>query len=70
MVLMLLDIELCTAITASITSYFVSQVQGSVGGHRSLPEELRGLADMRADGALTEEEFATAKRTLLRGGLV
>jgi hypothetical protein len=66
-VLMLLGIGLFSAITASITSYFVSQ--GS-SGRRSLPEELRGLADLRADGALTEEEFGAAKTTLIGGGVL
>jgi voltage-gated potassium channel len=67
MALMLLGIGLFSAITASITSYFVSQ--GSGRGRRSATEELRELADLRADGALTDEEFATAKSALLRGGL-
>ena len=66
MTLMLLGIGLFSAITASITSYFISQ--GS-SARRSLPEELRGLADLRADGALTEQEFDAAKAALLRGGL-
>jgi len=66
MVLMLLGIGLFSAITASITSYFVSQ---GTSGHRSLPEELRGLADLRADGALTDDEFEAAKTTLIRGRL-
>jgi voltage-gated potassium channel len=66
MVLMLLGIGLFSAITATITSYFISQ--GS--GHRpSLPDELRALADLRADGALTEDEFEAAKTSLIRGGL-
>jgi voltage-gated potassium channel len=68
MVLMLLGISLFAGITASITSYFVSQGQGH-GAHASLAEELRGLADLRGDGALTEEEFAAAKTSLLRQGL-
>ena len=68
MALMLLGIGLFSAITASITSYFVSQ--GDQSGRRTLPEELRNLADLRADGALTEEEFASAKSALIRGGVV
>jgi hypothetical protein len=68
MVLMLLGIGLFSAITASITSYFVSQ--GDRPGRRSLPDQLRGLADLRADGALTDEEFASAKSALIRGGLI
>jgi voltage-gated potassium channel len=66
MVLMLLGIGLFSAITASITSYFVSQDHRA---RRSLPEELRGLADLRADGALTEDQFEAAKTALIRGGL-
>jgi voltage-gated potassium channel len=66
MVLMVLGIGLFSAITASITSYFVSHSEGSAGSRRSLPEELRGLADLRSDGALTEEEFKSAKQSLLR----
>jgi len=66
MILMLLGIGLFSAITASITSYFVSQ--GSAR-RRSLPEELRGLADLRSDGAITEEEFAEAKTSIIRGGV-
>lgn len=69
MVLMLLGITLFAGITASITSYFVSQGQGSGRAHASLAEELRGLADLRGDGALTEEEFAAAKTSILRRGL-
>ncbi len=67
MILMLLGIGLFSAITASITSYFVSQ--GS-SGRRSLPEELRGLADLRADGALSDDEFNAAKTAILRSGLM
>ncbi len=63
MVLMLLGIGLFAAITASITSYFVSQTRG---GRASLADELRSLADLRADGALTEQEFETAKAGVLR----
>jgi voltage-gated potassium channel len=67
MVLMLLGIGLFSAITASITSYFVNQDHTT--RRTSLPEELRGLADLRSNGALTEEEFANAKKVLIRGGL-
>jgi voltage-gated potassium channel len=67
MVLMLLGIGLFSAITASITSYFVSQTSSV---RRSLPEGLRELADLRTDGALTEAEFDAAKTALIRGGLV
>jgi voltage-gated potassium channel len=66
MVLMLLGIGLFAAITATITSYFVSQHGDRGAAHAALPEQLRALADLRADGALTEEEFAAAKLALLR----
>jgi hypothetical protein len=69
MVLMLLGITLFAGITASITSYFVSQSQGGGGTHSSIAEELRSLADLRSDGALTEDEFTAAKMAILRGGL-
>jgi voltage-gated potassium channel Kch len=69
MVLMLLGITLFAGITASITSYFVTQGQGGGGAHSSIAEELRGLADLRSDGALTEDEFTAAKIAILRGGL-
>lgn len=52
-VLMLLGITLFAGITASITSYFVTQGQGGGMAHSSIAEELRGLADLRGDGALT-----------------
>jgi voltage-gated potassium channel len=66
MTLMLLGIGLFSAITASITSYFVSQGYGPTRAYGSLAEELRGLADLRADGALTEDEFVAAKASLMQ----
>jgi voltage-gated potassium channel len=69
MVLMLLGIGLFAAITATITSYFVSQHGSQGAGHPSLPEQLRALSDLRADGSLTEDEFAQAKLALLRQGV-
>jgi voltage-gated potassium channel Kch len=65
MILMLLGIGLFSAITASITSYFVSQAPTN---RRSLPQQLRELADLRADGALTDDEFESAKLVLIRAG--
>ena len=64
MALMLLGIGLFAAITATITSYFVGQ--GGRSRYLSLPEQLRALTDLRADGALTEDEFAEAKLAILR----
>lgn len=66
MVLMLLGIFLFSAITASITSYFISQAQGPVRGYRALASQIRELAELRSDGALNEEEFTAAKVLLLR----
>ena len=64
MVLMLLGIGLFAGITGSITSYFVGQGRANDG--RTLAEELRALADLRSDGALTAEEFEVAKAKALR----
>jgi voltage-gated potassium channel len=64
MILMLLGIGLFSAITASITSYFVSQdVAG--GGGEELSIRLERLASLRREGSLTEEEYATAKAATL-----
>ena len=69
MVLMLLGIGLFAAITASITSYFVSQRGEHGADGPSLTIELRNLADLRADGVLTDDEFVAAKALLLRSGV-
>ena len=66
MVLMLLGIGLFSAITASITSYFVSQDRPRVGSRAELVvTQLERLADLRRDGAITEDEFASAKTSIL-----
>lgn len=43
---------------------YVQSVAGSSGG-TSTAAEIKGLADLRASGALSEEEFAQAKAKLL-----
>src|ERR1035437_9830749 len=64
MALMLLGIGLFGAITATITSYLMTR--DSVHGHDgSLVGELERLAALWEGGALTDEEFATAKRVTL-----
>lgn len=66
MVLMLLGIGLFSAITASITSYFVSQDRPHVGTRAELVvTQLERLADLRRNGAITEDEFASAKTSVL-----
>jgi voltage-gated potassium channel len=64
MVLMLLGIGLFGAITATITSYLISQE--SHRGHESaVADQLERLAALHLAGALTDEEFALAKGRLL-----
>jgi voltage-gated potassium channel len=55
-VLMILGIGLYSAITATLASFLIT-------GDRSadLADQLERLAALRADGRLTEEEFAMAK---------
>ena len=64
MVLMLLGISLFGAITATITSYLLSQ-DSHQGQDDSLGSELERLAALHGAGALTNEEFVVAKRRLL-----
>jgi hypothetical protein len=52
---------LFSAITATITSYFISQETPSRDAAGRVVERLHCLADLRRDGSLTEEEFVTAK---------
>lgn len=61
MVLMLLGIGLFSAITATITSYFLSRETPAVEAGDRVVERLQRLADLRRDGSLTEDEFAAAK---------
>jgi voltage-gated potassium channel len=66
MALMLLGIGLFGAITATITSYLISRESGH-GPDASLASELERLAALQHAGALTDEEFATAKSMALSG---
>jgi voltage-gated potassium channel len=69
MVLMLLGIGLFGAITATITSYLMSRDSHHDPDH-SLAGELERLAALHASGALTDEEFASAKGRILQLGLL
>jgi voltage-gated potassium channel len=62
-VLMLLGISLFSAITATITSYMLESRREAE--HPSLAAELERLAQLRHDGALTEDEFSRAKARLV-----
>jgi voltage-gated potassium channel len=64
MALMLLGIGLFGAITATITSYLMTR-DIHHGTDISLAGELERLAALRASGALTDEEFAAAKKSSL-----
>jgi voltage-gated potassium channel len=68
MVLMVLGIGLFSAITATITSYFITlnQHRDPSAAERAV-EQLERLANLRSDGALTEEEFEAAKGLVVRG---
>jgi voltage-gated potassium channel len=67
MVLMLLGIGLFSAITATVTSYLLAtQAPHDETRGGRLVEEMERLALLREQGSLTDEEFATAKRRLLR----
>jgi voltage-gated potassium channel len=61
MALMLLGIGLFSGITATITSYFISQETPSRDVGDRVVERLQRLSDLRRDGSLTEEEFVAAK---------
>jgi voltage-gated potassium channel len=65
MILMLLGVGLFSAVTATITSYFITQDQkGTTTGH-ALVDTLATLAELREQGSLTEEEFTLAKARVL-----
>lgn len=58
--LMILGIGLFAAVTATMTSFFLADdADGDV------PSQIEKLAGLRAAGALTEDEFSTAKARLL-----
>jgi len=61
MILMLLGIGLFSAITATITSYFISQEIPARDRGDRVVERLQRLSELRRDGSLTDEEFAAAK---------
>jgi voltage-gated potassium channel len=65
MALMLLGIGLFSAITATITSYFISEETARRDGGDMFVERLQRLADLRRGGALTEEEFSNAKALVM-----
>lgn len=60
MLLMILGIGLFSAITAAVTSYFISQDGGG-----SMVGDLERLVSLRESGTLTPGEFATAKAKVL-----
>jgi voltage-gated potassium channel len=60
MILMVLGIGLFSAITAAVTSYFVSQDGGG-----STVGDLERLVSLQESGTLTPREFATAKAKVL-----
>lgn len=61
MALMILGIALYSAITAAVTSYFISQG----GTSDSLVGNLERLEGLRDRGALSDDDFRAAKTTLL-----
>jgi voltage-gated potassium channel len=68
MALMLLGIGLFGAITATITNYLMTrdiQQLEEYEAESSLAGELERLAALQASGALTDDEFAAAKRRIL-----
>ena len=62
MALMLLGIGLFSAITATITSYFISQERAAAP---DFVDRLGALAELREQGSLTEDEFAAAKAQVI-----
>lgn len=69
MILMLLGIGLFSAITATITSYFIGQEQGMRSPGHEFVDKLGALAELREQGSLTKEEFASAKARILEAGV-
>ena len=67
MVLMVLGIGLFSAITAVITSYMLTTHSEGSSGASDVVDQLATLADLRRDGALSEQEFETAKARVLGG---
>ena len=67
MALMLLGIGLFGAITATITSYLMSNESRHGPDAVSAGEDLERLAALHSAGALTDDEFSLAKSQLLAG---
>ncbi|HEY3334310.1 MAG TPA: ion channel [Candidatus Limnocylindrales bacterium] len=66
MVLMILGIGLFSAITATITSILTAS-RDPVSGTTDVAANLGRLADLWDRGALTDDEYASAKSLLLSG---
>ncbi|HWP63291.1 MAG TPA: ion transporter [Candidatus Binatia bacterium] len=64
--LMLLGVTLFAGITATITSYLFQTGGGSLDDAGEVAGRLRLLAELRADGAVTEAEYEAKKADLLR----
>ena len=60
--LMVLGIGLYSAITAAVTSYFISNQSG---GGTDVADQFERLARLRADAQLSDSEFVAAKRAVL-----
>jgi voltage-gated potassium channel len=58
--LMILGIGLFAAVTATMTSFFLAD-----DANGDVPSQIERLAGLHAAGALTEDEFSTAKARLL-----
>jgi hypothetical protein len=66
MVLLLVGVFPFSAVTATITSFLLSQGATDQGpGEQGLAAEIDHLATLRDRGDLSADEFATAKRQLL-----
>lgn len=63
--LMIVGITLFAAITGTITSFLVAEQADDGAGRDDIPTLLRGLASLRDEGILTEQEFQSKKLDLL-----
>ncbi len=63
--LMIVGITLFAAITGTITSFLVTEQASEQAAQPDIPTLLRGLASLRDEGVLTEQEFESKKRELL-----
>jgi voltage-gated potassium channel len=64
--LMLLGVTLFATITATITSYLFQTQSGPAPGDADVPARLRALAELRAEGILTDAEYEAKKAELVR----